>query len=689
MSVSNFRFSTNILRRLGEELNPSPDQSIIELVKNAYDANAHECVISIQNTSQPGGSIKIEDDGDGMDSHTIENGWLVLGSSEKNKTTVTRLNRIPTGNKGLGRLAALRMGKIVKLTSRPRSEPDIEYKLSINWKDFDTAVLVEDIDLEIGQSTRGTIKNDGTLIELKDLRMSLGRMDVKRIARSLILLADPFGEDPNSFRPILEAAEFADLEKLVRNRYFDEADYHLIGKLDEAGEASTKVVDWQGNVLFEGTHKEIANKRKGAVFDTVPAQFDFWTFLLGSNNLAIRLGTKGDLREWLSDFGGVHLYENGLRVAPYGNAGNDWLEMNLSRSRSPEERPSTNNSIGCISIHSTADLLQQKTDRSGFIETQAFNELKEFAMATLNWMARKRLDEAEKRRTQDRVVSETKVTKTKKTIEDAIDAAPKSVKDQLSTAFSTYDKAREREIKTLQKEIQLYRTLSTAGITAATFAHESTGNSLKVISVSLSTLESHILAEIKHNLPDSINKPINRIKIAISSLGVLASATLRLLDHEKRKYGRVDLHKVILEVLTTYHPFIEARKVLVETNFIQAEPYYRGSRAALESVITNLLNNCLQAFETADSLNKRQIKIITSIDGSNAVIRILDNGPGINDIKINDIWLPGETTRPNGTGLGLTIVRDTIIDIGGKTSALEHGELGGAEFILQIPLIGW
>ena len=40
MSTEHLRFSTEMLRRLGEELNPHPDQGILELVRNAYDAEA-------------------------------------------------------------------------------------------------------------------------------------------------------------------------------------------------------------------------------------------------------------------------------------------------------------------------------------------------------------------------------------------------------------------------------------------------------------------------------------------------------------------------------------------------------------------------------------------------------------------------------------------------------------------------
>ena len=58
----------------------------------------------------------------------------------------------------------------------------------------------------------------------------------------------------------------------------------------------------------------------------------------------------GALRDWLGEVGGVHLYHRGLRVFPYGDPGQDWLDMNLRRAASPEERPSTNTSIGRVVV---------------------------------------------------------------------------------------------------------------------------------------------------------------------------------------------------------------------------------------------------------------------------------------------------------------------------------------------------
>ncbi len=54
VTQTNFRFSANILRRLGEELNPSPSRGLVELVKNSYDADAINCTIKLGNVDKLG-----------------------------------------------------------------------------------------------------------------------------------------------------------------------------------------------------------------------------------------------------------------------------------------------------------------------------------------------------------------------------------------------------------------------------------------------------------------------------------------------------------------------------------------------------------------------------------------------------------------------------------------------------------
>ena len=57
-----------------------------------------------------------------------------------------------------------------------------------------------------------------------------------------------------------------------------------------------------------------------------------------------------------------------------------------------------------------------------------------------------------------------------------------------------------------------------------------------------------------------------------------------------------------------------------------------------------------------------------------------DNAGGIEGLDINDIWLPGVTTAPEGTGFGLTIVRDSVADLGGSIDVVAKSDFGGARF---------
>jgi C4-dicarboxylate-specific signal transduction histidine kinase len=136
-----------------------------------------------------------------------------------------------------------------------------------------------------------------------------------------------------------------------------------------------------------------------------------------------------------------------------------------------------------------------------------------------------------------------------------------------------------------------------------------------------------------------------------------------------------------------YEAFTIERGVTVTPQLASGSPFLRGSEAALESIVTNFLNNSLVWFEKLHG-KQRAILIQTTISDGIVQLRVSDNGPGIEEISVDDVWLAGETTRPNGTGLGLAIVHDTVQDLGGSVRAVAHGELGGATFIVELPILG-
>lgn len=680
------RFSPDILKRLGEELNPHPEHGLIELVRNAYDADARTCRIRLENVDEPSGRIVIEDDGVGMDESGIENHWLVLGQSSKAADQPTRLGRIPVGSKGLGRLAALRLGAVAELVSRPESEPTSEYHLRIDWDRYDLADLVEDVEFDIQHRKREKNTTHGTVITLAGLKHPLARADVTRLARGLLLLADPFTDNPTGFDPILESVEFRDLEFQVKQRYFRDAEYHLSAVLDAKGRASARVLDFKGQELFSASHDQLGRRGDSATYQCPAAEFDLWAFILDHETFSTRNATIKEVKTWLTQFGGVHLYVRGFRVAPYGDRGNDWLELDRSRVKSPEVRPSTNTSIGRMVVRDPGRVLQQKTDRSGLIEDEAFRELKRFATDALDWMATQRKHERDQRQAAERIASIDRVTQSKLNVETAIDQLPQPEQAPVKEAFERYEKAREREAEVWRKEVQLYRTLSTAGITAAVFAHESR-KPIDLIQQTARQIERNAGRELGQRYAEMLERPVERIKQLAGSLQAFSAMTLSQIDNDKRRLSCVEIHAAMKRVATMFAPFMEQRKVEHSLSLATGKPFLRGSEAAIEAILTNLLTNSLRALEQAPP-GCHRIDWQTSVSEGGLELRASDSGPGIQGIELKDIWLPGETTYAAGTGLGLAIVRDTVRDLGGTVDALAHGSLGGAEILIFLPILG-
>lgn len=686
MKTARFRFSTSLLIRLGEELNPTLDHGLLELAKNAYDADAKTCTIEFADSTNTNARIIVSDDGNGMNAQDVADSWLVVGQSRKKSNQVTTLGRTPAGDKGLGRLAALRLGRQVTLTSIPKKNRRVEVAITIDWDALESAQIVDDVQLTIHSRKLSKPGKHGTRIEITNLRASVQRMEVKRLARALLLLADPFSDSQKGFSPKLMAPEFEDLSAQVAKRYFEDAEYRLVAKVEKDGTATAKVTDWKGKTLFSADQTHLVGNSKNDRYACPPLSFEFWVFILSKTAFSAHnsTATLGEIKDWLSQFGGIHIYYSGLRVLPYGEPADDWVGINIMRAKGPEERPSTNTSLGRVIIENPTDQLIQKTDRSGFIENETFHEIKRFTQDSLQWMAKRRLEIAEKRRAESRTEAPKKTAKAKEAIEGAIAKLPIKQRQAIEPAYKKYDSTREKENEKLKREVQLYRTLSTAGITAAVFAHDSP---LKVMNDSVHTIQRRSKNADPALYESKLAKPVERIVKSIQSMRTLGNVTLSLLDSQKRRPSKISIHQTINEVVALYEAFLSSRETTVIRQYCSGQPYLRGSIAAFESIVANLLNNSLSVFESKGTIS-RKIKIETSVAETMLTMRVSDSGPGIQGIDIRHIWLPGETTTPNGTGLGLTIVRDAVSDLSGHVSAAPASELGGAEFTIELPIIG-
>src|SRR5437879_1103156 len=103
-----FSIESRILRELGERLVKQPEVAVLELIKNAYDADATECNI----TFDPALSIMVSDDGLGMTLDRFSDGWMRIGTSSKEASSLSeRYSRLITGEKGIGRFAVRFLGR--------------------------------------------------------------------------------------------------------------------------------------------------------------------------------------------------------------------------------------------------------------------------------------------------------------------------------------------------------------------------------------------------------------------------------------------------------------------------------------------------------------------------------------------------------------------------------------------------
>lgn len=693
MTTHKLKFAPSILARLGEELLPNFDQGIIELVRNAYDADATECKITLTNIMEPGGQIKISDNGHGMDEDSISSGWLVLGSSTKRGAGTTQNGRVQVGDKGLGRLAALRMGKVTRLTSRPSiTTPKLdvattEFDTSLEWEEFDKKLTVDKVDVEVYSTSLEKDVLSGTDIEINHLYKKITKPEVERLARSLMLLSNPF-EEANDFTLTFQCSEYPEYEKLVKEGYLSEAEFVLKAQLNDSGEAVAEVIDWKGDVLWTTTSQDwftSKKKKKEPLYKAPKAKFELSMFFLEQASFATRNINKAQVSKWLKALGGVHLYHNDFRVHPYGDEGSDWLDMNLERVNNPTIRPSTNTSIGRVNVFDEHKILQQKTDRVGFIENEAFSELKRFVKDSLDWYAYRKQKDAENKKEAAKSADSKDVKDKRK----ALDSAIKNIKDEktqneLKQAVKAANIATEKQSRHLQDDLKLYRSLATAGTTTAVFSHE-ISKPLDEIPVTLASAENLVKGGCDDATFTRYKRRTNNILSYLHRLSHFAELQLNLLKKNKRRNGAIDVKTILDELVTSFKPLLEREKIELTFNKENVgSPKLNGAPCILEAIVTNCFTNSMRAFQVENfTVDKRIINIKISHQENILQIQVDDNGPGIKEISAEDIWLPGMTTMENGTGFGLSIVKDSVADLGGSCRVDPIGPLGGATFYFE------
>lgn len=132
---------------------------------------------------------------------------------------------------------------------------------------------------------------------------------------------------------------------------------------------------------------------------------------------------------------------------------------------------------------------------------------------------------------------------------------------------------------------------------------------------------------------------------------------------------------------------LQAQGVRLHLDLAPDLPALLGDRTQLQQVVVNLALNAIQAMQQHTSQQESSISIATCQPRAGAVqLAIEDNGPGIAAAQREQLFESFYSTKPGGMGMGLPICRSIVEAHGGHIHAAAAESLGGARFVVTLPL---
>lgn len=434
-----FNVDAYTARLIGRENVSKLEGAVLEIVKNAYDADAHVfCLYNCRVLNK----ICIIDDGCGMTEDIIRKHWMTIGNSSKKHSYVTAGKRIQTGAKGIGRFALDRISDWCNMLTIS-SSGGLEWL--VDWGDFAGEKKISDVKARLYDTDEGLLeyakvdewlntqmsalvktlihKETGTVFWLEGLHDEWDDRVMQRLRTHLENLLPPNVTDDfkiyffNDFTSPEEAEivsanvdsfdykiDFSvknDLLKIqiLRNEFdfrgeeaqvyekaeFDEEQQrYFAGKIKEEIFSVKKICNMENCIgNFAGTLYFYK------ITQTTQDQQKFYTkSIIGRANL-------------VKKFGGIKLYRDKFRVRPYGEYGDndfDWLELAARKNRSPAGlghpkgnwRVGAEQILGDISISRENTNLEDDANRNGIQEGPGLVQLKEILLYVISEFERDR-----------------------------------------------------------------------------------------------------------------------------------------------------------------------------------------------------------------------------------------------------------------------------------------------------------
>lgn len=434
-----FNVDAYTARLIGRENVSKLEGAVLEIVKNAYDADAKAFCLYYSKTQN---CIYIMDNGCGMTEEIIKTHWMTIGNSSKKSKYVTPEQRIQTGAKGIGRFALDRLSDRCRMLTIS-DQGGLEW--IVNWEDFDgnkkisevkakiydtdTSLLAYvDVDYWMNAELARYVKSlnyggTGTVFCLEGLHDTWDDKTMARLRNHLENLLPPdvsedfkilFFDDTTSRdgAEIISANVDSFDYKIDFQIKGDDLNIQIIrNEFDFRGEEQTVFreagFDLTEQQYFLGIPKEdkfsvqkICSRQNcigdfsGTLYfykisQTAKDQEKFYTkSIVGRANL-------------VKKFGGIKLYRDKFRVRPYGEYGDndfDWLELSARRNRSPAGlghptgswRVSAEQIFGNVAISRENTNLEDDANRNGIQEGMGVTQLKQILLYVIGEFERDR-----------------------------------------------------------------------------------------------------------------------------------------------------------------------------------------------------------------------------------------------------------------------------------------------------------
>ena len=706
------------LLTIGRDLIQDNYAAVVELVKNAYDADSLDVQVEFTASPDSGGyTIVVSDHGHGMSRDDVVNRWMVPSTQDKFNRRKSPSGRTMQGSKGIGRYAASILGTDLLLETVLAGEKTTAYFV---WKDFESAEYLDDV--EISLETTEVSEPSGTRLTINGDDRLRGEWDQGRFEKlqfELKKLKSPvdsvFKDD--EFRIGLKVSGFPGVEDIdeVIDSYllFDLYDYRISGKIGGDG---------KGIITYSSQKaRNIADERID--FDIkrdVPIDFkksirsgdfeiDVRAFDRDNDAIESLIGRglredsgnyvgKNQARQLLNAYNGIGVYRNGFRIRPLGDADFDWLKLNARRVQNPSLHLGNNQVIGYVHIDSVElSGLEEKSARDGLKENAAYNRLKEVTLAVIRQLERRRYEYRRKAGLSKPAIKVERELKRFYSLDDLerdintqlIEAGcDQPTIDRISELFDNAEKVKDKEAYEIQQAFRVYQGQATLGKIINVIVHEGRQPL------------SHFRNRIPHlrHWRESFHKDKDPQKL--EKLVSIADGIEENMEHFVTLFGRLDplaagklavkkpleLKKTIQSTLAVFANEIKASNVSIE---VKGPTDFKFSAwpQDIYAIFTNLIDNSLYWMSQKSGPTRHiTIEILTD-GGSLSHIDYRDTGPGIepNLIESEVIFEPQFSTKPEGTGLGLAIASEAAERNGLELKAFESDE--GAYFRLQ-PQIG-